>query len=116
MKTLLPALFALVVVSGCQAPPRTLYYWGNYPAVTYLAYTQPDKFTPSVQVDKLLEDIHQAAAAQARVNPGLHAHLGYLYAQLGQTDLARKEFEAEKELFPESAPFIDHLLNPGKKL
>jgi hypothetical protein len=115
MKLVLPALFAVALVSGCQAPPRTLYYWGSYEGVTYLGNTQPDKFTPAVQVAKLQEDIQRAAAANATVNPGLHAHLGYLYAQLGQADLARKELETEKALFPESAPFIDRLLNQEKK-
>ena len=42
--------------------------------------------------------------------PGWHAHLGYLYFELGKSDQARQEFETEKANFPESAVFMDRLL------
>ena len=44
------------------------------------------------------------------VPPGFHAHLGYLYYQLGKADAARQELQTEKAEFPESAVFMDRLL------
>lgn len=108
------ALLAILLLAGCQAP-KTLYYWGNYEAITYLSYVKPEKATLQIQMEKLQEDVRQAAKAHLPVNPGLHAQLGYLYAQLGQLDSAREEFELEKSLFPESAPFIDQMLQRIKR-
>jgi hypothetical protein len=109
MKGILPGVFLLLLLAGCQTP-RPLYYWGHYESLIYQGYTKPGKATPELQVEKLQEDIQKAAAANLSVHPGLHAHLGYLYFQMGNLDLARKEFEAEKTLFPEAAPFMDRML------
>jgi len=45
-----------------------------------------------------------------RMPPGWHAHLGYLYYELGQRDQARQELLTEKAEFPESKVFMDRLL------
>jgi hypothetical protein len=58
----------------------------------------------------LAREIKRSEENHRRVPPGKHAHLGYLYAQAGQTELARLHFRAEKKLFPESAVFMDRLL------
>ena len=102
------------LLAGCQAPVRPLYYWGHYEALTYQSYEKADKATADIQVQLLEEDVQKAAAVNLPVNPGLHAQLGFMYAQLGKADLARREFELEKTLFPESAVFMDRLLNPAK--
>lgn len=47
--------------------------------------------------------------------PGWHAHLGYLYYQVGKSDQARQELMTEKAEFPESAVFVDRLLANVKK-
>ena len=103
----------LLVLTGCQTA-RPLYYWGHYEGEAYLSYSKPGKVAAEQQILDLQEDIQKAAAANLPVHPGLHAHLGYLYSQQGKPDLARKEFELEKSLFPESAAFIDRLLTPSK--
>jgi hypothetical protein len=65
---------------------------------------------------QLEEDEQKAASLNKPLPPGFHAQLGYLYAQMGKTDLARQEYEKEKQSFPESAVFMDRLLgNQAKK-
>ncbi|MBH9665526.1 DUF4810 domain-containing protein, partial [Burkholderia multivorans] len=39
-----------------------------------------------------------------------HAHLGMLYASVGNGQQATQSFEAEKALFPESASYMDFLM------
>ena len=43
------------------------------------------------------------------------AHMGYLYFQTGQTDLAAKAFEDEKTRFPESTAYMDFALGKLRK-
>ena len=48
-------------------------------------------------------------------DPGWHAHLGYLYYQIGKLDQAQQEFLTEKGEFPESGVFMDRMLAGLKK-
>ena len=102
-------LLGAFLLSGCQSA-RPLYYWGNYENVTYLGYSKPDKATLEFQLQQLQEDVAKAAATHATPNPGLHAQLGYVSYQLGRVDDALREFETEKSIFPESAPFMDRMI------
>jgi len=104
---LLPFAAAMLLL-GCRSPD--IYYWGNYEKVIYGMYAHPDKVPPEAQVLKLEEDMHKAVSANKPLPPGFHAHLGYVYFQLGKSDLARQEFENEKKQFPESAVFMDRML------
>lgn len=111
------AALCVAVMTGCQAP-RPLYYWGNYEGSLYQAYSHPEKMPPEEQIAKLQEDLTKAAAAGLSANPGLHAQLGYLYLHVGKPEEARKEFETEKALFPESATLMNRLiekLSPAPK-
>jgi hypothetical protein len=102
---------ATAAVAGCTAyTPHTLYTWGSYEDLIYATYASPGKVPPEQQVDILEKDYQQARAANRRMPPGWHAHLGYLYYQLGRTDQARQELTTEKAEFPESGVFMDRLL------
>ena len=96
------------LATGCQSPD--IYYWGRYENVLYGQYAHPDKATPEEQATLLEEDMHKAISANKPVPPGFHAHLGYLYYQMGKADLAVAQFQAEKAQFPESAVFMDRLI------
>ncbi len=100
---------AATLLGGCQTRP-TIYSWGSYEPLIYTMYAAPGKATPEVQVMKLEEDFQKAKARNKPVPPGFHAHLGYLYFQLGKADQARQEFQTEKANFPESVVFMDRLL------
>jgi hypothetical protein len=102
-------VLALVLLTGCAAPP-TLYSWGHYEAVVYATYAKPGAVPPERQIELLEEDYQKARSEGKPVPPGFHAHLGYLYFQIGRLDEARREFETEKAWFPESSVFMDRLL------
>lgn len=104
-------VIAAAVLAGCSVnTPRTLYTWGSYEDLIYATYASPGKMPPEQQVEILEKDYQQARAANRRMPPGWHAHLGYLYYQLGKTDPARQELLTEKAEFPESGVFMDRLL------
>ena len=107
----LPALGVLLV--GCATP--TLYSWGHYEELVYESYASPGKISPQMQVEKLEEDYQKARAENKRVPPGFHAHLGYMYFQLGKFDQAQQQLETERAEFPESAVFVRRLLDNLKK-
>jgi hypothetical protein len=73
-------------------------------------YAAPGKVPPERQAELMEADFQNARSHNQAVPPGFHAHLGYLYFQLGKADAAREEFETEKAQFPESAVFMDRLL------
>ena len=101
-------LTLLALLAGCATP--TMYSWGRYEDVVYAMYAAPDKMPPARQVVLLEEDFQKARSKNRPVPPGWHAHLGYLYYQLGKADQARQEFQTEKAQFPESGVFMDRLL------
>ena len=112
------APIAAAVLAGCaaQPPPRTLYTWGSYEELIYASHAAPGKAAPAQQVEILEKDYQVARAANKRMPPGWHAHLGYLYYQLGKPEQARQELLTEKAEFPESQVFMDRLLaNLGKQ-
>lgn len=100
---------AAAVLAGCATAPAH-YTWGSYEELIYATYAAPGKISPEEQVQILEKDYQQARATNMPVPPGWHAHLGYLYYQLGKLDQARQEFSTEKANFPESAIFVDRML------
>jgi hypothetical protein len=102
------ALLLLLLLAGCAAP--TLYSWGHYETVVYATYAKPGAVPPERQIELLEQDYQKARSENKLVPPGFHAHLGYLYFQIGRLDEARRELETEKARFPESALFMDRLL------
>ena len=101
-----------IFLPGCST---TLYSWGHYEERIYASYVSPGTTSPEAQAAELERDYEKARAENRRVPPGFHAQLGYLYAQLGKLDQARRELEAEKLEFPESAVFVDRALASLKK-
>ena len=95
--------------SGCAQDPE-IYRWGVYDDVVYDMYARPGAADPYTQIVKLSEDLARTHAEGRRVPPGVHAHLGYMYYLSGDAAAAVQEFEAERELFPESTTFVDGIL------
>lgn len=111
---LLVAVALAALASGC-AEPKSLYRWGEYESLVYEMYMRPGKADPTTQIAKLNADIERTNAEGQHVPPGVHAHLGYLYYGQGQLDAAYEQFTIEKQLFPESATFIDGILQRMEK-
>jgi hypothetical protein len=102
-------LAGMLALSACATQPA-LYSWGSYEEVIYASYAAAGDVPPEQQIEVLEKDFQVARAKQLRMPPGWHAHLGYLYYQVGKTDQARQEFATEKTEFPESAVLVDRLL------
>jgi hypothetical protein len=107
------AIMGLLAAGCAQKPP--LYRWGIYESLVYEMYAKPGKADPDTQVAKLSEDIMRTQAEGQRVPPGVHAHLGYMYYLLGNTEAAYQEFVTERDMFPESATFISGMLQRLRK-
>jgi len=103
-------LAAALLLGGCATPPRSLYTWGGYEELIYASYAHAGNMPPERQVAALELDFQKARAANQRLPPGWHAHLGYLYFELGKLDQATQELQTEKAAFPESSLFVDRLL------
>lgn len=103
------AAMAAALACGCAQQPL-IYRWGVYEELVYEMYAKPGKADPGTQVARLSEDIARTQAEGKRVPPGVHAHLGYMYYLQGNSDAAYQEFATERELFPESATFVDGIL------
>ena len=107
-------LTVVLLAAGCAESEAPLYRWGNYEDLIYTMYVNPGEAEPGVQIAKLSEDIQRANAEGKRVPPGVHAHLGYMYYTQGNQGAALQEFAIERELYPESAVFIDGMLSRMK--
>jgi len=98
---------ASALLTGC-ATTKSLYGWNDYQPEVY-KYLQGNSVEE--QIITLEKNLEQFKARGQLAPPGFHAHLGMLYAQVGKMDLAAQEFNIEKRLFPESAPYMNFLLN-----
>ncbi len=103
-------LLTVSVLAGCERKPL-IYEWGSYEDQIYAMYSDPGKVPVEEQVQNLERDYQLARSENKPVPPGYHAHLGYLYYQLGKTDQALQSFETEKKLFPESTRYMNLLIS-----
>jgi hypothetical protein len=103
------ALGSVVALTGCANQNATppLYQWTGYQPEVY-AYFKNVK-SPQEQIDGMEKAREQIAAKGNHPPPGFYAHLGMLYASVGDDGKAMKEFAAEKAAFPESSAFMDFL-------
>lgn len=97
----------VTLVSGCATPPKPLYDWESYQPQVYEYFKGESK---EAQIIVLERDLEKIKASNNAAPPGYHAHLGLLYASVGKSDKMVEEFQTEKQLFPESAGYIDFLL------
>lgn len=112
-KWLIP-LAAAVALGGCVSAPKPLYNWDSYESTVY-QYYRLGQNGPHEQIAALQRSIETARAKDLAVPPGLYAHMGLLYSSTGDIAEAYHYFTLEKQLFPESAPFMDFLLSHSKR-
>lgn len=109
------AAIAVAILSGCASQQsKPLYGWGDYQNQVY-TYFKEDGANYQEQIAALEKNLQKNQATDQSVPPGYHAHLGLLYAKLGQDEQLQKQLETEKVLFPESSSFMDFLLKKFKK-
>jgi hypothetical protein len=111
---IIASLSLVLLLSGC-ANNQTMYHWGNYENLVYEMYKNPGKATPDQQLNILRKDIEIAASKGKAVPPGVYAHMGMLYASIGDSEQARQSLNEELACYPESAIFVDGMLNRLEK-
>jgi hypothetical protein len=104
----------LLALTGCVTKPPTLYQWQGYEN-SVDEYLRGDKSSPDQQRVQMEDELKKIQSNGYRAPPGFYAHLGLLYGQLGNLDQFVGQVNAEKQLFPESAPYMDFLLRNFKK-
>ena len=104
----IPLIVFIPFLSGCVTEPKTLYSWESYESQVY-AYLKGESLEE--QISALERDREKIEARSYAIPPGLYAHLGLLYTETGDTSRAIICFETEKFLFPESAAYMDFILN-----
>lgn len=103
------AAAAVAALSGCAAPSAPpLYQWTGYQPQVYEYFK--GKTSPQEQIDALEKAQQEIQANDRTPPPGFHAHLGMLYASVGDMQRAQQAFETEKQRFPESTAYMDFLL------
>ncbi|STZ76046.1 DUF4810 domain-containing protein [Bergeriella denitrificans] len=108
-------LAAALLLAACGSAPKSMYYWKNYNDTVY-QHLKNDDGSLGKQISKMEKYFNEANLKQQAVAPGAHAHMGLLMVAAGQPEAAYTQFEAEKNLFPESSIFMDFLMkNKAKK-
>jgi hypothetical protein len=115
LRTFMAGLVAGMLLYGCAGGDRNLYYWGHYEDAIFDMYIEPGKTSTAEAILRLEEQVEKTDASGRYVPPGLHAHLGYLYVREGDYATAIIHFQTEKAKFPESAHFIDGMIERMKK-
>lgn len=101
-------LVATLLLAACGSAPKPIYYWKDYNSTVYERLKNDGSV--GTQIDKMEKYFNEANRKQLAAAPGAHAHMGLLLIDAGQPDAAKAQFETEKQLFPESADFMDFLL------
>jgi hypothetical protein len=97
--------------AGCASkvePP--LYLWSTFPEIQYNTLLRSGA-DPVAQIQGMEAEAEKARALGSLLPPGFRAHLGMLKLSTGDAEQARTLWQAEKTAFPESAPYMDQLLD-----
>jgi len=106
-------LGASLLLSACAQGPQPMYQWEGYQHQVYL-YMKGEA-SAQQQIAEMEGDLQKIRAHGKTPPPGYYAHLGLLYANVGNSAMVVQDFQAEERLFPESAPYMDYLLSQNKK-
>ena len=110
----LPVRAAALLLAGCAAPTTPpLYQWNGYQPQVYEYFK--GKASPQQQIDALEKALQEIRGKGNKTPPGFHAHLGMLYASVGDEQRAAQELQAEEQLFPESTAYMDFLMKKKTK-
>lgn len=104
------ALVAAAALAGCASTP-TLYNWGPYQDQVYAHFKNEP---PEKQIEVLEKHVQETRAKGRQLPPGYRAHLGLLYEKAGRGGDFVTALEQEKSAFPESAAYIDKILEKFK--
>jgi len=92
-------------VAACATPSR--FEWGNYEYSLYSFSKAPEA---RENYRKSLQDAILRGEQSARLAPGMHAELGYLFLEDGNNAEAIASFQKEMAAFPESRVFLSSVV------
>lgn len=105
------ALIACAILSACVTQ-KTKYSWGGYDQALYDYYKHPADATHYMLA--LRAAIDGATKNHKPVAPGVYAEYGYMLMQQHKYEDAARNFEQEKQAWPESAQFMDGMIKAAR--
>ncbi|WP_281529648.1 DUF4810 domain-containing protein [Campylobacter hominis] len=110
MKKLFLVIFAVIFMAGCAGNSRqAMYYHGDFNRVLYEYFNETGDINE--QIADLENVVQKAYEKNMPVAPGIYAHLGLLYNNIGNLQKSDFYFTKEVENYPESANFVTFLKN-----
>lgn len=111
ISSFIAALSAAFLLSACSSGPQPLYNYGDYSDSYYGAKKNMTEES-ALELQKAIEySIENASeSSSGRVPPGMYANLGYIYLKSGKNAEAVGYFEKEKSIYPESAHFMNRMI------
>jgi len=107
LRTLL-TLAILTLLFGCV---QTQHDWGNYSNELYTYYKSPTPEERAELTNELLKIFKRVEKKGAKPPPGLYAEYGTFLFQNGDYPGAITFYTKEKQAWPDSAKFMDSLIN-----
>lgn len=104
------ALLAALWLAGCAQAPKDLYSWETFARQQH-EVLRADGVQSAQQIQDMEAHAQKVRGEGAALPPGFRAHLGMLYLNTGNAEQAGALWQAEKEAFPESSPYMDRLLD-----
>jgi len=110
----LSLLILFCLICGCASP--SLYEWGNYDVWLYENYKNPkDDEELYVDLTALITEYESRKNPSVKpLAPGLYAEFGFLLMRRGENKRAIEYYGKEKSLWPESATFMDSMIQTAK--
>jgi hypothetical protein len=107
---LIIGILAIALLYGCAAPPKPMYYWGEYSQSLYSLKKNSNAETADSHL-KVLDDIMlKSKEMDLKVPPGICAEYGYYMLSAGKKEEAKKMFQTEKDIYPESTVLMDRMI------
>ena len=107
-KNILFFVVIIILVTGCVQ--NSLYYWDGYSTSLYKYKKDPSDNTIQAHKESILKIIDKSDYYGKKIPPGVYCEYGYYLLQENNYEEAKKYFELEITLYPESEKFVSLLL------
>ncbi len=99
-----------LLCASCTNTPKSLYSWNDYENASYSYYKDQTPESSEKLMKTYQAMINNPKGSRKVAPPGIHAEYGYLLLQNNKKDEGLAMFQKEKELYPQSAIFMDRLI------
>ena len=105
------ALFLPLFFASCATNYKTLYNWDAYSSQTY-KYIKGGEEEDTEKLFEVYQKVidGQEGTIRETIPPGVCADYGYLLIKAGKIQEGKELLLKEKELYPESARFVDSVI------